>query len=312
MPTLADVLKRAFLPQGMVEQGNITLANRPSIWNPEAGGDSTVYSESNGIDGSEVLYPRAADGAILSSDEAVQRYMDTGENLGRFTPRISDAEVRSPADRYAEHLHLDQQNRVFPETGSSSPYLTPSEDPGLRAPDRIPWTRLLPETPAPTESIGEEAAHRLARAVQGRADRHNQSLPPEVRGSQINQDLDHYLVGNEMAGPQYPMWERVGAVLPAVGHEVMRPLISANPSIGFGIGPSIRLVDVLNKVFGARDQPAWIAEGAGAGGAAAEPPVSLAGAIRNLQMLYRGATSGPLPGEGEEQPTRLASAAWGR
>ena len=128
---------------------------------------------------------------------------------------------------------------------------------------------------------------RLDAGVQARKDRHNQSLPPEVRQSQRNQDWDHYLVGNEMAGPQFPLHERPGAVLPAVGHEIARPFISSSPM----------LVDALNKMFGTPDQPVWIANGSGAGGAAAEPPVDLAGAFRNLKMLYQGATEGTTPDE---------------
>jgi hypothetical protein len=130
-------------------------------------------------------------------------------------------------------------------------------------------------------------------------DRHNQRLPPEERYSQENQDLDHYLVGNEMAGPQHPTWERIGAVLPMVGHELARPFLSSSNK---GIGPNglfsgKQLSQVLNNVLGGDDEPVWISEGEGAGGAAAEPPVGLSGALRNLKMLYRGATGGQLPQE---------------
>ena len=128
---------------------------------------------------------------------------------------------------------------------------------------------------------------RLAPGVQARADRHNQSLPASVRQSQRNQDWDHYLVGNEMAGPQFPIHERIGAALPAIGHEIARPFIASSP----------KLVEALNKIFGTPSEPVWIPKGAGAGGAAAEPPVDLAGALRNLKMLYRGATEGATPNE---------------
>ena len=125
----------------------------------------------------------------------------------------------------------------------------------------------------------------LERGMQARADRHNQSLPPEIRQSQYNQDWDHYLVGNEMAGPQFPLHERLGAIAPAIGHEIVRPLISGSPA----------LTDTLNKLFGTPSEPVWISEGAGAGGAAAEPPVGVGGALRNLSMLYQGATLGRAP-----------------
>lgn len=138
----------------------------------------------------------------------------------------------------------------------------------------------------PAQPSPEEIQARLNRATQGRVDRHNQNLPPEVRGSQMNQDLDHYLVGNEMAGPQYPMWQRLGAIVPMVANEAVRPF-QTNPT----------LVSALNRVFGTKDQPVWLNEGAGAGGGATEGGQGVSGAIRNLQMLYRGATGGALPGQ---------------
>ena len=133
---------------------------------------------------------------------------------------------------------------------------------------------------------------RLAPGAKARADRHNQGLPAEERGSQFNQDWDHYLVGNEMAGPQYPMWQRLGAVAPMVGHEIARPLIAKSKLV----------TDSLNRVVGSEDQPVWVGEGAGAGGAAAEAPPDVAGALRNLKMLYRGASGGVTPSEEQANP----------
>jgi len=137
-------------------------------------------------------------------------------------------------------------------------------------------------------------SERIVPGVRARAARHNQNLSPEERGSQYNQDWDHYLVGNEMAGPQYPLWQRLGAVIPMVGHELLRPAISSSKTVS----------DALNSVFGSKDQPVWIREGSAAGGAAAEPPVGIGGALRNLSMLYRGATEGTTPEE--ELPVPVA------
>jgi len=140
----------------------------------------------------------------------------------------------------------------------------------------------------------------LAEGTQARADRHNQALPPEVRGSEYNQNYDHYLVGNEMAGPQYPLYERLGAVIPAVAHEVVRPLLSPDntglqltPSLN--VGSSAQIMNALNKVFGTPDEPVWINKGEGAGGAAAEKSNGLSDIVRNLTWLYRGATGGETP-----------------
>jgi hypothetical protein len=95
------------VPIGMTEKGNINLRTRPSAWNSETGGFSSVWSMGFQDDkGAEVLVPRVApNGAILSEDEARQRYERTGEHLGKFsTPESSDA--------YAQKLH-EQQEQMF-------------------------------------------------------------------------------------------------------------------------------------------------------------------------------------------------------
>lgn len=158
----------------------------------------------------------------------------------------------------------------------------------------------------PTKRLSQDV---LTQGGQARADRHNQDLPAEIRQSQDNQDWDHYLVGNEMAGPQFPLKERIGAVLPMVAHEVARPFISPdNKGIALSdligptggntrIGSGDQITGILNRVTNpSGDQPTWISEGPGAGGAAAEPSVGFGGALRNLLMLYRGATAGKTPG----------------
>jgi len=88
---------------GQVEAGNISdLGHRPSIPNPE-GGYSTVFSESSGDkNGLEVLYPRAANGKILSSDEAWANYKNTGQHLGKF----SNVDA---AEKYGQMLHRQQE-----------------------------------------------------------------------------------------------------------------------------------------------------------------------------------------------------------
>lgn len=68
---------------GQLIAGNIDLSRRPSVPNPE-GGLSTVFSESSNQGGQEVLYPRVVNGQILSSDDAWQHYLKTGEHLGKF------------------------------------------------------------------------------------------------------------------------------------------------------------------------------------------------------------------------------------
>ena len=83
-----------------VVPGTIDLYNRPEV--PNQGGLSTVYSASFNIDGKEVLLPLADDGRILTDEEAVQKYLRTGQHLGIFdTPDAASA--------YAAQLHTDYE-----------------------------------------------------------------------------------------------------------------------------------------------------------------------------------------------------------
>lgn len=106
-PDAAEIMAQQY--RALLEQynqsGNIDLNNRPIVKNPD-GSISTVRSIGANIDGRETLLPTVSpDGKNLSNDEAVARYRDTGENLGRF-------DTVDQANAYARALH-EQQDKQY-------------------------------------------------------------------------------------------------------------------------------------------------------------------------------------------------------
>ncbi|WP_128947136.1 LPD38 domain-containing protein [Bradyrhizobium zhanjiangense] len=94
---------------GLLEAGNIDLNNRPVVKNDD-GTISTVN-----VDGKETLIPTVSDdGRIMSNDEAVAQFRQTGRHLGKF-------DSPENATRYAESLHTQQASRYAPEASPKVP-----------------------------------------------------------------------------------------------------------------------------------------------------------------------------------------------
>lgn len=113
--TLGEMTRRSFeqilsgAPQGefsgMVQRGNIDLAHRPHVSNPD-GSVSTVRSMSFEEDGKEVLIPTVSpDGKLLSDEQAIELYRRTGQFLGKF-------DSPEHADQYAQALHKAQERMI--------------------------------------------------------------------------------------------------------------------------------------------------------------------------------------------------------
>lgn len=99
--------------------GNIDLNNRP-IYHNEDGSISTVRSMSFWDDDEqkEILVPTVATdkngkAVLLTDDEAINRYYETGEYLGKFNDY-------KEADRYAEQLHENQDKLYTNNQGNNT------------------------------------------------------------------------------------------------------------------------------------------------------------------------------------------------
>ncbi len=87
---------------GMLRPGNIDLFRRPVVKNPD-GTISTVRSITvTGDKGEAYLIPTVTDdGRVVSNQEAIQIFQQTGKHLGIFADEKS-------ADAYAQQLHNSQ------------------------------------------------------------------------------------------------------------------------------------------------------------------------------------------------------------
>lgn len=113
---------------GLVEKGNIDTSNLPKVYNPETGGYSTVWSMSIGTDKGEVLIPRVVDGNILTEEDAVKHYKETGQHLGIF-------KTAQDANKYAEQLHQEQAKAKTYSADSGT--ITDIEEPVAARPESV-------------------------------------------------------------------------------------------------------------------------------------------------------------------------------
>ena len=95
-------------PQGLLKPGNLDLNARPTVRNPD-GSISTVRSISVTDDkGASYLLPTVVDGRVVSNEEAIAHWKQTGEHLGYF-------DTETNANAYATALHEAQAKQYGPQ-----------------------------------------------------------------------------------------------------------------------------------------------------------------------------------------------------
>ena len=90
--------------QIFARSSNIDLNRRPSVKNADGSGSTVRSITIVTPDGKAVLIPTVVGNRVVSNEEAIKHFQQTGENLGIFKDEAS-------ADRYAHSFH-EQQAQV--------------------------------------------------------------------------------------------------------------------------------------------------------------------------------------------------------
>jgi hypothetical protein len=99
-------------PQGELEIGNIDLSKRGAVKNAD-GSISTLKSISINENGREVLIPTIdPEGREMTEEESIERYLGTGEHLGRF-------DTPDNATGYAKRLSERMGKKFLPHRGAT-------------------------------------------------------------------------------------------------------------------------------------------------------------------------------------------------
>lgn len=111
-----------------VVPGNIDLAHRPIVHNPD-GSISTVRSITITDDhGNAILIPTVVGDKVVSDRQAIAHYNQTGQHLGKFASEAA-------ANGYAQTLHESQAKKYLP-VAKGAPYKPVESPPAAPAPGR--------------------------------------------------------------------------------------------------------------------------------------------------------------------------------
>lgn len=152
MPQLPAIGEEVIAAGGPLVAGNIDLSARPRVKNPD-GSTSTVRSMSFEQDGKEVLVPTVVNGRVVSDDEAIAHYKQTGQHLGIFaTPAAATA--------FAEQLHASEARKLeLPPIGGEVSQPAADFHATNEPPSPSLWERantpLIPQIAAAADAIAD-------------------------------------------------------------------------------------------------------------------------------------------------------------
>ena len=159
----------AATPAGMVTPGNVNLDERPVVHN-EDGTISTVKSLGIGVDGKEVLIPTVAeDGSrILSHDEAIAQYHETGHHLGIFdTPENATAYGKAVSAEQDKKYNWDEFSTTAPKGSDWSEFATTPPPASNESWDEFKRAPVQGEMPARAMAYGDIVGEHTRATMEG-------------------------------------------------------------------------------------------------------------------------------------------------